>query len=270
MASAPENEHAVGDENVLFPKRALFRRSEPPKALIIGCVLGAIFVLVTSVSLLYWYLSRTRWSRKPSPYPFTSPEAVSYPSSSTGTVSTPPRSEIYRMKRVVVPTSTIPTVPVNASGSKKVVGSVWETRNPLYCAPQKNPPSSSGTKSSTSHASKSSSSRARSGRIGSVAATQTVSSISFAHDTERQMELDERIEKLNESLFSLQRTAPGASAGTFPRASMTIAKMTYDHQVMSLKGIKEKLENLKESEWALGLTDELPPGLYEPNDYERF
>ncbi|KAF9254777.1 hypothetical protein L218DRAFT_967923 [Marasmius fiardii PR-910] len=181
------------------------------------------------------------------------------------------------MKRVdrTIPKSTS-LENVNASGSKNV-GSVWETRNPFYCAPRNPSQTSSGKKSGTSQGSKkssSSSSRTRSVRVagggssvgtGSVAGTQTVSSISFAHATERQMELDERIAKFNEKLGIMQKSpAPHVIGGNLPGVgSLSLAKMTHDHQIMNLKGRIEKLARLKESDWALGLTDVLPPGLYE-------
>ncbi|KAK1219339.1 hypothetical protein PQX77_017960 [Marasmius sp. AFHP31] len=270
--------------------------NEVPPALIIACVLGAILFLVTSISLIYWWLSRTgRWPRKPmdpeSEYPFSSPEAVAHPTSSmSASASTTlagirsPESEsdeIFAMRPVGLDVATPSSRTIApASGSQN---RVWDNRNPYYTSrPQKSSRTGRRKHDYTSSASESRASASTSNSHGSkrraprrrddsncgdttvsssAAGTQTVSSISFAPATERQMELAERIEEMQGKLALFQRNAPSVDIKLAGSGSISIAKMTHDHRVLKWQKRIEKLIHLKDSDWALGLTDELPPGL---------
>ncbi|KAL0063650.1 hypothetical protein AAF712_009448 [Marasmius tenuissimus] len=77
------------------------------------------------------------------------------------------------------------------------------------------------------------------------------------------MELAERIEEMQGKLALFQRNAPSVDIKLAGSGSISIAKMTHDHRVLKWQKRIEKLTQLKESDWALGLTDELPPGLYQ-------
>lgn len=73
------------------------------------------------------------------------------------------------------------------------------------------------------------------------------------------MEIQERIEELEGKLKLMQRTRIQDA----PAGSTTVAKMTHDYRVLKWRSRIEKLAELKDSDWALGKTDTLPPGLYE-------
>ncbi|KAL0573566.1 hypothetical protein V5O48_007526 [Marasmius crinis-equi] len=253
-------------------------KDDVPTSTIVAAVLGALLFLISSVAILYWWLSRNRWAGKRPAYPFANAsEAASHPSSTMLAGGRPPESdEIFSMRPVGLDLPAAPSVAPSESKNSVHTGSVWESRSP-YSTPRNYSPagrrsrgSASGSKASSS---KSYNSKGRSrghrsdrddGGGSSAAGTQTVSSISFAPATERQMEIDELIEEMKGKLALFQRTAPTmrirpGSAGS--NGTVSLAKMTHDYRVLQWKSRIEKLTELKNSEWALELTDVVPPGL---------
>ncbi|KAF5344617.1 hypothetical protein D9758_013908 [Tetrapyrgos nigripes] len=92
-----------------------------------------------------------------------------------------------------------------------------------------------------------------------------VSSIRFSPNTERQMEIDEKIQELQSKLSLVHRTIRSGNGGVSREAktgSVTLANMTHDYRVWKWKRQIEKLKALKESDWAYGKTDVKPAGLY--------
>ncbi|KAE9402760.1 hypothetical protein BT96DRAFT_1085953 [Gymnopus androsaceus JB14] len=99
---------------------------------------------------------------------------------------------------------------------------------------------------------------------GSAASNGTeisLSSMSFSPKTERQMEIEERIEELQGKLALLQRTirVPGGRPD-----SRTLINMTHNMRIGKWRNQIETLQELMGSDWALGRTDVIPKGLYTP------
>ncbi|THU93368.1 hypothetical protein K435DRAFT_779890 [Dendrothele bispora CBS 962.96] len=99
-----------------------------------------------------------------------------------------------------------------------------------------------------------------------------VSSIKFSPNTERQMEIDERIQELQGKLALLQRTiSNGNGLGREGKTgSVTLANMTHDYRVWKWKKQIDRLKALKDSDWAWGKTDVVPPGLYKYDGTSTF
>lgn len=76
------------------------------------------------------------------------------------------------------------------------------------------------------------------------------SSIQFSSQTERQMDLDDKIEELQERIEQLESSPDGDT------------RSGDDLRVWKLKGQVEQLASLKGSPWALGLTNETPAGFH--------
>ncbi|KIK68428.1 hypothetical protein GYMLUDRAFT_54068 [Collybiopsis luxurians FD-317 M1] len=87
----------------------------------------------------------------------------------------------------------------------------------------------------------------------------SLSSMRFSPKTERQMEIEERIEELKGKLPLLQQSTP-TSVGR--PDSRTLTDMTHHVRVLKWRNQIDKLQELMTSEWALGRTDIVPKGLY--------
>ncbi|KAF8830402.1 hypothetical protein HHX47_DHR2000560 [Lentinula edodes] len=89
----------------------------------------------------------------------------------------------------------------------------------------------------------------------------SLSSMHFSAKTERQMEIQERIEELNGKLALLQRSIRVPEGR---KDSRTLINMTHNMRIGKWRNQIEKLQELMGSDWALGRTDVVPKGLYGP------
>ena len=295
-----ELEARNGDENEFPP--ALIAACVLGAILFLVASISILYWWLSRNRALNFRWARGKPTELDSEYPFSSSEAAVHPTSSTSAsannilaATRPPGTgsdEIFAMRPVGLALKLGVATPFGTvtptSGSQN---SVWASRNPSHTPRPRRHSSTERRKNGDSNTSGSKASASTSNSHGnkrrpssrprafsrhqnesngggtttgsSVAGTQTVSSISFAPATERQMELDERIEEMKGKLALFQRNAPSIGVKPVGSGSISIAKMTHDHRVMKWKRRIEKLTELKESEWALGLTDKLPPGLYE-------
>jgi len=123
---------------------------------------------------------------------------------------------------------------------------------------------SKSTKSTTSSGVSRGTRGTRSTVTGASSSTTEVSSIRFCPNTERQMEIEDRIQELQGKLALFQRTVGnGSGMGRDAKTgSVTLANMTHDYRIWRWKKQIEKLNSYKDSNWALGKTDVIPSGLY--------
>ncbi|ESK85592.1 hypothetical protein Moror_10006 [Moniliophthora roreri MCA 2997] len=212
--------------------------------IIIGVVLGAFIFLIASIGIVWYYLAK--WRLRPA-------AGQSYPFTITGnTAFSSTDAELRPMRVTKAESTSAPTTP------EEHTVSVWETRNP-YVTPSRKKGSKVGTSVSDPSTTGSKRSKRSTPRMRSASVTeQTVSSIAFAPLTERQMEIDERIKEMNGKLCLFLKDVPKSGPG----ASNLVGKMTHDHRVLQWKNRIAQLEELKESDWALGKTDVVPKGLY--------
>ncbi|KAK7052929.1 hypothetical protein VNI00_004249 [Paramarasmius palmivorus] len=220
--------------------------SDPNTPIILGTVIGATAFLAISIGIIWFCLSARGRGNFDQSYPFAIRGNATTSSSS---------AELMRATE----SGTRPTPTTSITASQP---SIWETRNPYAISSKKKklatPPKS--TISDPATAARSMPSVSQRQRSASVAAAteQSISSIVFAQLTERQMEVQERIDELQGKLSLLMKTLPKSGSGT----GSTFGKMTHDYRLLQWKNRIAELEGFKESDWALGRTDIVPKGLY--------
>ncbi|KAF5392500.1 hypothetical protein D9757_002163 [Collybiopsis confluens] len=215
-----------------------------PTSVIIAVCLGSALLAVVILSTVYVLLRKRRRrlsaAHAENPYAFSNSFAPS-----------PTPSRAWLLHKVGqgrgVNTS---TVKMTSKGDDR--RTAWPDTINFYHTPRL-PPAAAKKKSSSS---------ARGATTVVSNGTDTsLSSMQFSAKTERQMEIDERIEELQGKLFLLQKNSRNSDGRPDSR---TLANMTHNMRLGKFRNQIERLQELKGSDWALGRTDVAPKGLYGP------
>jgi len=211
-------------------------------AVIVATTLGAVLLVVIGLFVMFFLLRRRR--RKSSSVP--NNRHPLYPFSST---PSPTPSRPWLLRKFWNPDSEDHSSAIDMP----VKGATdWAEARNFYHTPR--PPRKAVVK-------KSSRLTTTQGTNVSNGTDTSLSSIRFAAKTERQMEIEERIEELKGKLALLQRAIP--TPGPRPD-SRTLTTMTHNMRIGRWQNRIVKLQELMTSDWALGRTDVRPKGLYAP------
>jgi hypothetical protein len=208
---------------------------------IIAVCLGVVLFAV--IFLLLVYLALRRRHRKPSPLNPDDRYAFTYSSAQSPTPSRSWLSRKFRNGREDG-LSTIDMTTRNTSENNS-----WPDSINFYHTPR-TPPKAVVKKTGVV-----------SGTSVSNGTDTSLSSMRFAAKTERQMEIEERIEELKGKLALLQRSI---QAPVGRQDSRMLINMRHNMRIGKWRNQIEKLQELTGSDWALGRTDIIPRGLYGP------
>ncbi|KAJ3985853.1 hypothetical protein F5890DRAFT_1089870 [Lentinula detonsa] len=210
---------------------------------ILAVCLGTVLFAVIALFLVYYVLHRRR--RRSFPKVLDDQYAFSHPPQST-------HSRSWMFRNVWdSPTAQTSSITLQNQGNN-VAESSWPDTLNFYHTPRSPP---------KAFAKNTSSSRVAGGTEVSNHTETSLSSMHFSPKTERQMEIEERIEELRAKLALLQRSirVPGGR-----QDSRTLINMTHNMRIGKWRNQIEKLQEHMSSDWALGRTDVIPKGLYGP------
>ncbi|KAJ4490132.1 hypothetical protein J3R30DRAFT_36771 [Lentinula aciculospora] len=219
-------------------------------SIIVAVCLGTVLLAVIILLLIFFLLRRRH--RRFLPKALDNQYAFSLPPSSAPS-PTPSRARLFR-KFWDSPTAQTSSISLQNQATNRNDTSWPDTLN-FYHTPRPPP------KAIIKKASPPSSSRVGWGTDVSNGTNTSLSSMHFSPKTERQMEIEERIEELNGKLVLLQRSIrnPGGRPD-----SRTLINMTYNMRIGKWRNQIAKLEELMGSDWALGRTDVIPKTLHGP------
>ncbi|KAJ3715147.1 hypothetical protein C8R42DRAFT_232463 [Lentinula raphanica] len=225
--------------------------SEPSTATILAVCLGTVLVAVVALFVVYLILRRRH--RKSSTKISDDQYVFSLPSHSNPYSTSPQPSRSWLIRKFWKNPSARASSITLQNSTNNVDGSGWPDSLNFYHTPRAPP---------RAFVKNSSPSRAAGGTEVSNHTETSLSSMRFSQKTERQMELEERIQELTGKLDLLQKTIRVPE--TRPN-SRTLINMTHNMRIGKWRGQIEKLQELMGSEWALGRTDVIPKGLgYNP------
>ncbi|KAJ3992897.1 hypothetical protein F5050DRAFT_840834 [Lentinula boryana] len=235
LSSSPSNSPSASATSTVAP------HSQIP--VILAVCLGTVLLAVIALFLIYYVLHRRH--RRSSPKILDDRYAFSPPPKST-------HSRSWLLRSVWdSPTAQTSSISLQNQGNNAVESSWPDTLN-FYHTPRSPP---------KAFAKNTSSSRAAGGTEVSNHTETSLSSMHFSPKTERQMEIEERIEELQGKLALLQqsiRTPRGR------QDSRTLINMTHNMRIGKWRNQIEKLQEHMGSDWALERTDVIPKGLYGP------
>ncbi|KAJ3895263.1 hypothetical protein GG344DRAFT_73254 [Lentinula edodes] len=228
--------------------------STPPShsqiPVIVAVCLGT--VLLAIIGLLLVFLVLRRRHRKSFPRALDDRYAFSLPSNSAPSLSRPSSRSWFTRTFWDNPTAQTSSITLQNKGNNADESSWPDTIN-FYHTPRP-PPKALVKKASPPP-------RPGGGTDVSNGTETSLSSMHFSAKTERQMEIQERIEELNGKLALLQRSIRVPEGR---KDSRTLINMTHNMRIGKWRNQIEKLQELMGSDWALGRTDVVPKGLYGP------
>lgn len=212
-------------------------------SVIIAVCLGSTLLAVIILFIIYIFLRRRRRrlaaANRDSHYAFANSSAPS---------PTPSRTWLLQK---IWPSSRDHTSTVNMTTKGDDRGTAWPDTLNFYHTPR--PPPAAVMKKSPSPAGGTT--------VISNGTDTSLSSMQFSANTERQIEIDARIEELNGKLSLLQKSFRMPDGRPDSR---TLVNMTHNMRIGKWRNQIERLQELKSSDWALGRTDVVPKGLYGP------
>ncbi|KAJ3868934.1 hypothetical protein EV359DRAFT_77234 [Lentinula novae-zelandiae] len=248
-AKTPSNT-TTGNNPTTSPTNPSPSHSQTP--VIVAVCLGT--VLLAIIGLLLVFLVLRRRHRRSFPGALDDQYAFSLPPNSAPSLSLSHSSSRSWFTRILWdnPTAQTSSITLQNKGNNADEPSWPDTIN-FYHTPRP-PPKALVKKASPSP-------RPGGGTDVSNGTETSLSSMHFSAKTERQMEIQERIEELNGKLALLQRSIRVPEGR---KDSRTLINMTHNMRIGKWRNQIEKLQELMGSDWALGRTDVVPKGLYGP------
>ncbi|KAJ3853076.1 hypothetical protein EV368DRAFT_64372 [Lentinula lateritia] len=217
---------------------------------IVAVCLGTVLLAIIGLLLVFFVLRRRH--RRSLPRALDDRYAFSLPTNSAPSLSRSSSRSWFTRIFWDNPTAQASSINLQNKGSNSDQPSWPDTIN-FYHTPRP-PPKALVKKASPSP-------RPGGGTDVSNGTETSLSSMHFSAKTERQMEIQERIEELNGKLALLQRSIRVPEGR---KDSRTLINMTHNMRIGKWRNQIEKLQELMGSDWALGRTDVIPKGLYGP------